>query len=395
MNVLVTRNIKEILKNKKKNILIFVVPIMLVLVFMTIYSGTTINKKFMSTVQVGVIDKDGSIFSTMLIQHYKKNVTFSDFMNINIGDEQIIKENFDKGALDVIIVIPEKFAEKMIHMIHEPIDVKIKTKDPIKSIVISNLIKSYEKYISAVETNVSTIYQVMEKNNFTSMEISAINAKISYDLIMTALERTDFFEYNEIVEIPNTTAFNYFFIAITVLMIMYFGLYVGLDYIKEKEQLTMQRLFVIGYSEKSFVISKLISSVSFLFVNIIPWFILINFYIENTLSIKIFGFLLIITMFSVSISLFIASIFKSYEKFLMVGNIFYFITAVIGGSIIPLQFMPEKIQKFSMLTPNYWFIKGLLIIQKGIFQNTLLMLSFTTLILISCMIYITTYLVNR
>jgi ABC-type uncharacterized transport system permease subunit len=73
--------------------------------------------------------------------------------------------------------------------------------------------------------------------------------------------------------------------------------------------------------------------------------------------------LFVAIIFSVSYSIFIGGIFKNQESILLVGNIFNFIAALIGGSIIPLQFLPASVQRFSVFTPNYWFIRGLLFIQ--------------------------------
>jgi ABC-2 type transport system permease protein len=358
---LIGKNLKEIFNNKKRIALIAFLPFFFFGLLAMVYKDTSVNKSFINPVEIGVVDNDNSIFSKLLLDHYQKNTVFTDFISIHMDGE--IEDMFAHGELDGILIIPENFANNMMHMKHEPIVININTKDPIKSVMIKNILESYENYIRAVEQNVSLLYDMMRDYNFTVEEISVVNTEISYELIMTAMERNTFFEYIEIVDVPNTSSTNYFLISIIVLLIMYFGLYVGLDVIREREQQTLQRLEVMGYSKLTFILSKLLSHVLYLFTNISLWLILLSFILNISISLQLVFFLFVAIIFSVSYSIFIGGIFKNQESILLVGNIFNFIAALIGGSIIPLQFLPASVQRFSVFTPNYWFIRGLLFIQ--------------------------------
>ncbi|MFP4698082.1 MAG: ABC transporter permease [Eubacteriales bacterium] len=368
MIILIGKNLKEIL-NKKRSIFIAILPIIFFGVLATIYANTSINKQFVSSVNIGIIDKDDSLFSKLLIDHYEKNTVFTDFMSIYIDDEENVKAEFENKSLDAYLIIPDNFAEEMMYMEHNnPINVKIDT-DFAKAIVIKNVINSYEDYIRAVETNIALLYNTMKELDFTSEEISAYNTEISYDLIMTSMERNTIFEFNEIVDVPNVNSINYFIVSTVSLLILYFGLYVGLDVLREKEQKTFQRLKVAGYSNISLIVSKFVSHVLYLFFNIMFWILIISWFVDIYITINLVALTFICITFSVSFSIFLSSIFKTQESILLVGNIYYFISAVIGGSIIPLQFLPNNIQNFSRFTPNYWFIKGLLFLQQGIESN--------------------------
>ena len=363
---IIFNNLYKMFSNKRRMIIICVLPTIFFGILMLVYSNTSINKKFVEPVRMGVVDGDDTIMSRMLISHFETNKNFTDFMEIEINEEEIIREKFANSEVDAMLIIPEEFSSKLMNMNHEPIMVKINTKDPVKAIVVGNILQSYENYISAVESGVSAVYDVMRENNYERDEILEYNFEISLDLVMTALERNDFFEYVEVVNIPNASTIHYFAISIITLLIMYFGLYVGLDFIKEKEQKTFQRLCTIGVSKTKFLISKVIAHTIFLLLIITLWLVGLKFIIDFSLSFELVLYLLSGIIFSVSFSLFLGVMFKKEDSMLLVGNIFYFISAVIGGSLIPLQLLPQNIQAVSKFTPNYWYIRGFLVMQNNI-----------------------------
>ncbi|TCT16825.1 ABC-type Na+ efflux pump permease subunit [Natranaerovirga pectinivora] len=366
MLILILKNIKEIINNKRRVFIIAVLPIIFFGLFVMMYSGETVEKNFINPIRIGIIDNDNSLYSNLLLQHYESNTAFTQFVHMYRDEQEIVEEMFKVGDLDATLIIPENFAENMMYMIHDPVISNINTQDPVKAVLLKNVLLSYEKFISSVESNVAMLYDIMNELEYLPHEISAYNAEISYELIMSAMERNQYFDYNEVINIPSTTSVNYFFIAIITLLIMYFGLYVGIDLLREREQRTFQRIEVAGCSITTFILSKLISHVLYLFLNILLWITLIGMVSNISISFGLILYILVGIIFSVSLSIFMSGLFKSQEGVLLAGNIYYFIAAVVGGSIMPLQFMPERIQRLSVFTPNYWFIRGFLFVQKNL-----------------------------
>jgi ABC-2 type transport system permease protein len=81
------------------------------------------------------------------------------------------------------------------------------------------------------------------------------------------------------------------------------------------------------------------------------------------------GFLAVSIMFDVSLAIMISSFFKRDESVILFSNVFIFISALIGGSIIPIHIMPDMLQKFAIISPNYWMIRGFLYFQSGLNEN--------------------------
>jgi len=53
------------------------------------------------------------------------------------------------------------------------------------------------------------------------------------------------------------------------------------------------------------------------------------------------------------------------KRFILAGNLLVFYFTVIGGGIIPIQFLPQDIIALSKATPNYYMMKGMLLIDRG------------------------------
>jgi len=51
---------------------------------------------------------------------------------------------------------------------------------------------------------------------------------------------------------------------------------------------------------------------------------------------------------------------------MIVGNFFSFIFCIIGGGIIPIMYLPTELVELAKYTPNYWFIKEMLSVQKEV-----------------------------
>jgi ABC-2 type transport system permease protein len=357
------KNLKELIREKKRNILLFSLPLAIFLFIFLFFKSSQVEKSFIQPINIGVIDNDNSLYSSALIEAYKGNKSFTDFINICIGRELQIKEAFADGKYDAIIEIPKDFADNLMRFEHSPVEVMVNYNDPIKGLLFKNVMESYENYITSVQVAVEVLYDKMVELSMTNKEISLYNNEISYELVMTSVGRNSFFKYNELVNIPSTTSVNYFFIAIIMMFLMYISIFTAIDLIREKELMCFKRLEVSRISIFKYLISKLLSSTFFIFIIVLIWFLIIS--ITTNLNIhNNFGYIVLYIisciLLAVSFAMFFSSLFKKDESIILVSNIFIFMNAIIGGSIIPIHYMPNALRKIAVVTPNYWMIKGML-----------------------------------
>lgn len=380
------KNFKELIREKKRTILLFALPLLMFIFIFSVFTNSKVEKTGVKPINIGVIDNDKTFYSSALIEAYKGNESFTEFVTINMGDKEL-KEEFLNGKYDVLIEVPENFSKDLMYFEKNPIQVKIAYNHPIKAIIFKNVVESYEKYIMSVQVAVEVLYDKMEELSMANEEILLLNNKISYELIMTSVGRDDFFNFNEIVNIPSTTSVNYYFIAIIIMFLMYMSIFTAIDLLREKEQMCFKRLRLTKLSIFEYLISKLLSSAVYIFMIVSIWFLIIslatNLVIHNNL-IYVVLYIIGCILFAVSFAIFISSLLKRDESVILISNIFIFINAIIGGSVIPLNYMPDVLRSIARITPNYWMIKGMLYLDSNYnFENGIIILcSFYTMSII-------------
>ncbi len=364
---LFNKNFKELIREKKRNVLLFVLPIAMFVFVFLFFTNSQVEKSFVKPISIGIIDNDKSLYSSALIEAYKGNESFTDFINISVGNNEL-KEAFEQGEYDALVEVPKDFADSLMRFEEDPVQVKIAYEDPMKAILFKNVMESYENFITSVQVGVEVLYDKMEELSMTNEEISLYNNEISYELVMTSVGRNRFFRYKGLVNIPSTTSVNYFFIAIIMMFLMYMSIFTAIDLLREREHMCFKRLKVARISIFRYLLSKLLSSTVFIFIIVVVWFLMIsittNLTIHNNLG-YIVLYIISCILFAVSFAMFISSLFKRDENVILVSNIYIFINAIIGGSIIPIHYMPDVLRKIAVITPNYWMIKGMLYLDSG------------------------------
>lgn len=352
----------------KRNIMLFVVPICIFLFVYLFFTFNNVEESFIEPLEIGLILEDKSIYAGMVAEGFTNSDAFTQFANVTKGTQEDVYEAFDKGKLDAVILMPKGFVKSVMSFSYNPILVKVNHKEPLKTLLIKNIIVSYEKYISTVEVGIITLFDQMEDLDYDWDTIVVYNEQISYDLIFTALSRASMFSIEEIVNVPSVVSTIYYFIAIIVMFLMYIAVYAAINLIREREDMCFVRLKISKISLFNYMISKAIGTTLFISTIVLGWFFLFTVFTGGVMSKAFFVmclFLIIAILFDVSIAMFMTAYIEREEGVILLSNIFIFINAIIGGSIIPIQMMPEALQKIAVVSPNYWMIRGLLYFQSG------------------------------
>lgn len=365
---LIKKEGKEILYNKKIWIVFFVVSIIFII-------GTYCNTKEESSqykINIGLVDLDNSMYSNLLTRYFVENDAFSSYVQIEQGTLDKIEEDFLSHQLDAYLVIPENFAENLIHIQNTPIDAKIHQSDTTTALLIQNVLEGYEKYIAAVQINTVGLYEIMENGAISPDIIEKKNTEISIDLVLAALGRNDFFEYEEHKTLSAIPIIEYYGYAVCVILIMYSSLYIGLLFLSERKSQVFQRGKLAGISLWKYGLAKLFVHGSILSLILSSGYFILNWndiqseqrlhtYLEWFVSdgIKKLCFMIGMVLFFIIFSMIVSCFFPDKNSFLIIGNMIYFVLAILGGAIIPFLYLPENIAFLGKWTPVYWFIYGM------------------------------------
>lgn len=372
---LLRKDYKELIGNKKRIFLILLV--LIIFIIGTNYNTVKTEKiektektNSVSLIQFALVDSDKSPYSKLLTEYFKESKSFSSYINITEGSEEKLLDQFHQGQYDVYLEIPENFANNLMILNHQPVKVLINSKDPVKAVLIKNLLESYETYISAVEINCVGLYEVMSISGMEQELIDKKNYEISLDLIFTALGKDSFFQYEEVVDYPSTSITDYYIYSLLIMAISFTSLYVGYQMMKEKKLSTFSRLHTIGFSVYKIVLEKILFSSCILFLMIGFLYMISSLSGGNTLHLKLVPVILLTVLFYTIFAIFLSSIFHHVQNYIIVGNMIFLLLSIIGGSIIPIMYLPKKLADLAKLTPNYWIVKVCLLVQKGMVYDT-------------------------
>lgn len=363
MGALFCNDIKTLLKRRK---------IFLFLLFLLCFAGAVrwgVNRtedvhREGERVSIGVINYDTSIYSRMLINFYQENGIFTSYVSVYIEEDEVIRNMFENGELDMYLVIPEDFADSMVYLEHRPVEAVISSRNTATQILLQNLMEGYRQYISAVEINCVALYDIMLDSGMTRQEASGINERISVQLIMQALARDDFFERNTVKDYTSVKLVPYYIHEFFFLILAYLALMTGVRFQKEHHAGILRRLVSMGSSvfgillEKQLFFSLLLTAGLFLIRGIMAAF---------GISIRFAAvcFACLTGYFLCAVMLFLAALFQKMQNYLLASNMYLLLGAILGGGLIPFMYLPDGMLALARLMPDFWFLKIMFLIEDG------------------------------
>lgn len=361
LKTLILKELITIIRHKEWLLASLCLPFIVFFILSFSFKDMMKRESDISPIKVALVDKDNSIASKMLLANFSNNKNFSNFINIEICTSTEAVEKLNNNLLTGIIEIPKNFSGSLLAMENHPLEITLNSEEPLKSSILKNVMEGYSRIIGAVEIGVSSVQYYMDKYNETEEHQAKVNNYLSRDLTFTALGRSSFFAYEPHDDIPSTTSVEYYIIAISVLLLMYLGIVLGNLLIKERNSMVIKRLLITTVTPFEIILSKWISysiyCIVLLMIFIAPIFLLSNLDISYIIK-NLFVFIIISVGLIISFYIMLATFLNNEESYILMANIYVFTSAIIGGSFIPLQLMPEKIRNISKLTPNYWIIKG-------------------------------------
>lgn len=395
---MILKDIKLFLRNKQALISLLSFPFIIFFLLSFSFTNLMHRESIIDPVNLAIVDNEKSMMSKMLVSSFRENKAFSKFVNVKTLEKKEAELKISQNELTVIVEIPQGFSKSIQYVENYPITVTLNEAQPLKSTIFKNMMLSYGKYISSVQIGVNSLYSFMDELPLTGTEIDNINNSVSVDLVLTALSRSAFFNYHSYESIPSTNSLEYFLIALIIMFYMYIGLSAGSSLLQEKAGGCIQRILGTPISTFKLIVSKftaysLIASIyAILFT--IPVALLTKVDLAGNFLLLIM-FMIISIGFVIALSITLAAFFKKQSAFILFGNLFIFIIALLGGSLIPLQLMPAAIQNLAKITPNYWIIRGALYIVKD--YNLMLIYKISLVFITSTivMLFLASYRVRR
>ena len=352
---MLSKDIKLILKEPR-----FVLLMMLLIAAGTVAFLFGSANTLSPMISLGVADLDGSEYSRLLLDYFEDNKVFSSYIDVAEGDVEELEKSFNAGKLDMYLVIPEDFAGNLIRINNVAIKAVINSSDTTKAVVYRNLLESYSKYITAVEVNCQSLYDIMSEEGYSKDRIDAENTAISLDLIFTALGKDRFFEREYIERFEGISLVNYYVYSLIMLVVLYIGVFAGLGKLKERLSKVELRLATIGRKGLSGAFSKAGAYTLVCGGLLILLLIALDLFSDVRFGVASIFVVFLSVFASCLFFIFFGRAFTGTGGYIITANMLVLLLTVIGGGIIPIMYLPEILAGIARFTPNYWFIRMLL-----------------------------------
>lgn len=337
----------------------------LFLLFFAVFTGISLyvftlsdkeNQK-LERIQIGIVNYDTSEYSKLLLSFFDGNEAVQNYVEIQHGTKEELETLLLQNKLQVLLIVPENFVQDMIKIENTPLQILLNIEDKTKALLMKNLLEGYEKFVSAVEINCVTLYEIMEQDGLPRDLIDRKNVEISLALITTIVNKNDLFTHLEVNNLKRIPLVIFYLHVIFLLLTMYLAAGCGEKILREQRTGLFARLLSTGIVPSLFYLEK---SLLFMIVSFVPgFFYYFTQFVLSKGTFPIEGFLLwiVVALFFSVFSFFLSGFFKSGQQYLTAFYLIVFFLTVLGGGIIPFLYLPESMAKIAEKTPLYWIVK--------------------------------------
>lgn len=302
-----------------------------------------------SKIALGVACEDTSEYAKLLLQYFRDSEAFRSYVELVEDKEQKLQEALLEGNLDALLVIPEHFAQSMIQMENLPIRARVSGRYPTKALILRHVMEAYETYIEAVEVNCTALYRRMKEEGFSEQQREAANVDISMDLIFTALGKDDFFRKRTIEpeNVKTVSLLEHYQYTLVYFVLLFVYIPAGLQVIALKKNGLARRFQTMNISWCSIVTAIAIPGAvcSVLLVNGV-------LFLKGVWEPGKSGKALLLVLPWLLVALFLGKLCKDDKQYLFVCCMLLTGLAVLGGSLIPEEFLPDGFRLLAEWMPN-------------------------------------------
>ena len=339
-------------KDQRSFTLTFLVPVILITVFAFAYGGIGDYPDSTESLELLVVDQDRSRVSEQFIS----DLDTIRVMSVIPSDLDSARALIIKGKYAGALVLRSGFQDSISAGNILPVQLMYDEEQELETwhlqSIIVNILISYSRKIEMQE------YLDAYKNMFPeSVSPLSVTPAVPADKNEFLIERISIVGKKKDIKLGLIQA-----VAGTAILMLLFSMAgVGTSLLEEKENGTIKRLLYSPLNGRTILYSKMLVAFFIAILQLTVMFLFSWIFLGLDITINIKGLLLMIisTAFAISsLGIFLASIAKSRQQAQNLSNLIILVMSAIGGSMIPLFYMPEIMSKVAVFSLNYWGIQG-------------------------------------
>lgn len=338
---LITKEFKQILRDKKMKMMLFGAPVLMLLMF-----GYAVNTDI-SEVKMVILDNDKSAESRALIGKFISSGYFLHYASVESPDLATVF--LDRGEADIFVHIPPDFKEKLLSGKKTEMQIILDGTDSSRASVIT-------AYINQVSSEFSEKY-LSEKIKMTLLTRDGAGVKSKNPLNLS----------ERIMFNPDLTSRNFYLPGVLGLLVALITIMLtSMSVVKERESGTIEQIIVSPLHSAEFVAGKTLpfAIIGIVEISVITVITITWFKVPFNGS---FIFLLISSLFyimcTLSVGLFISTISQTQQQAMLSTFLFFIPAILLSGFVFPIYAMPDVFQCVTFLNPMRYFMT----IIRGIF----------------------------
>lgn len=149
--------------------------------------------------------------------------------------------------------------------------------------------------------------------------------------------------------------------GMAIMMLLFSVSASGASLLTEKEEGTLRRLLVAPISPQSILYGKMLSTLFLAILQLTVMFLFAWLALGLDIFINLPALILMILSSAIACSsfgIFMASVCKSRKQVESLSTLIILVISALGGSMMPMFFMPAIMQKVAVISVNYWAMDG-------------------------------------
>ncbi|WP_167628938.1 ABC transporter permease [Listeria valentina] len=348
----------EILKKSKVRLLLLVgLPIISILIYFFAY-GSSLGSE---TIKIGVANQDEGPYTTALVKLLKaeKNISVTEVSKAQ-GEKELL------GGQKNALIVMEKGANTSIQQ-EKPSHFKV------KALQSEDTAKSIERMLATQLEKLVKIERISDGKDFNK-------SFAAYEAEQLTVKNVNLSSKSEIDKSMSAQIIGFF-----CMMLLYAAGSLGELLLKEREEGTFYRLMSTPVSSKQYILGTALFSLVTLLAEILICLLAMRFVFQinsGTSLVSLFAVLALFAVFAISISLAFGFIFKSRRSLSAVQTTIFTISTLLSGALIPIQIMPNFMQRIAEFMPQFWVMDAVSKLQQeveffGLSLNILVLLGYT------------------
>lgn len=353
--------LKNMLADVKVVGLLFIVPLLLLFLFGYVLAPYFKEESQFEKIDLALINQDNSQETQMMIQHFLNNEYVKRSVRLTQLHEEGARQMLADDKVSAVIIIPEGFSRDIERGINTPVTVLGNPARPLQAALVRTLMESGADMVTAAQSGVNTIYTYMARAGVSQEELQSAFRESVLQFTLQTLNRQEMWEKTSVSLYGDVSMQQYYLVTIGIIFVLCSGL-VGVRMGTSDSRLLERRLRSQGIGSFQFVIVRWITLSIFVAIPYFYYFGILAWMMRASYQGEISYLLIMSLVFPLTVSALFTTVFTCLKNMATI-NLASFVLiigmSVVGGTIIPLAYLPLWVEKFQYISLNYWLAQAI------------------------------------